>query len=93
MPAHTKRTIQDWPAMREELSQIRSRGYALDLEENEPGVRCIARAILDPLRGTVSSISVSGPRERIGDDRIPEIAREIQSAIRVLSQFGREVRA
>lgn len=93
MPAYTSCTISSWKPMQAELTRIRKRGYALDLEENEVGVRCIAAALSDPLRDSVVSISASGPRERVSDERIPEIARQIQFAIRSLNQFNREERA
>lgn len=93
MPAHTRNTISAWEPMQAELAAIRQRGYALDLEENEPGVRCVAVAVADPLRDSVISCSASGPRERMPDERIPEIARCIQSAVQKLNHFGREDRA
>lgn len=93
MPAYTKRTISTWEPMRKELTAIRKRGYALDLEENEVGVRCIAAAVADPLRDSVVSFSTSGPRERVSDERIPELARHIQTAIRSLNYLSREERA
>lgn len=93
MPAYTKSTISAWKPMQAELMAIRKRGYALDLEENEPGIRCVAAAVADPLRDSIVSFSASGPRDRMPDERIPEIARHIQTAIRTLTQFGREDRA
>ena len=45
-------------------------GYALDDEENELGVRCIAAAIPD-YRGRASyAVSVSAPISRMSDERI-----------------------
>lgn len=93
MPAYTRSTISAWKPMQAELAAIRKRGYALDLEENEPGIRCVAAAVADPLRDSIVSFSASGPRDRMPDERIPEIARHVQTAIRTLSQFGREDRA
>lgn len=93
MPAYTRNTISAWKPMQAELAAIRERGYALDLEENEPGIRCVAAAVADSLRDSVVSLSVSGPRDRMPDERIPEIARCIQTAIRTLSHYGREDRA
>jgi DNA-binding IclR family transcriptional regulator len=48
-----------------ELSRIRKRGYAVDSEENEPGVACVGCAILDWEGQPAGAISVSGPAHRI----------------------------
>ena len=90
MPKHTPWTISTWPKMLRELNAIRERGYALDLEENEPGVRCVAAAAADPLRGTVAAISVSGPRDRVPDERIQKISGEVLAAVRAVSLSTRE---
>jgi DNA-binding IclR family transcriptional regulator len=48
-----------------ELSQVRKQGFAVDDEENEPGVACIGAPILDISGQPVAAISVSGPAYRI----------------------------
>jgi DNA-binding IclR family transcriptional regulator len=48
-----------------ELDQVRRRGYAVDDEENEPGVGCIAAAIFDAAGQPVAAISISGSAHRI----------------------------
>lgn len=60
---HTPHTITDTDALMRELELIRGRGYALDDEEQELGVRCVAV----PLIGVpaLSAISVSGPSGRL----------------------------
>lgn len=63
MPASTVHTITDPERLIGELSKIRERGYALDEEEQELGVRCIAVPISDaPGR---FALSVSGPEGRM----------------------------
>lgn len=88
MRGHTKHTVRTWAAMQEELQAVRERGYALDLEENEPGVRCIAAAVTDPLRGSVAAVSISGPKVRLSDERMQEIAREAMAAARTISTLA-----
>ena len=48
-----------------DLELARKRGYAIDDQENEPGVACIGAAILDAGGHPVGAISVSGPAYRI----------------------------
>ncbi|MFB9839780.1 IclR family transcriptional regulator [Actinoallomurus acaciae] len=77
LPAHTPHTITDPAALLKELGLIRRRGYALDDEEQEIGVRCVAV----PLTGTptLAAISISGPQGRLPlnviDDVVPIMRR------------------
>ena len=44
---HNSRTIISASALRRELMQVRHSGYALDNEEDEPGVCCIGAPVFD----------------------------------------------
>ena len=69
MPAKTTATITDPDKMLMELATIRARGYVVDDEEMELGVRCVAA----PLRGTsLMAVSVSGPAARMTNDFLSE---------------------
>ena len=63
MPARTPHTRTEPDALMAELAVIRERGYAMDDEEQELGVRCVAV----PLTGapTLAAFSVSGPSGRM----------------------------
>ena len=84
----TGQTLSSWRQLSHELDAIRSRGYATDLEENEPGVRCVAAPVVDGLRGSVAAISVSGPRIRLEDDRLAELAKHVVVAARSISTYS-----
>ncbi|MDH3247796.1 MAG: IclR family transcriptional regulator [Acidimicrobiia bacterium] len=73
MVAKTSRTITSLEEMLEELEHVRERGYALDDEENEPGARCVAAAIIDPHDGPIGALSVSGPSWRLPDEAVQTI--------------------
>lgn len=81
---YTDRTVTDWSALRAELGLIRERGYAMDLEENEAGVRCVAAPFVDPLRGGVGAVSLSGPSVRIGDGDLDGFAKDVMAAARAI---------
>jgi DNA-binding IclR family transcriptional regulator len=51
--------------LKSELLVVRRRGYAVDREENEPGVACIGAPILNSAGHAVAAISVSGPSVRM----------------------------
>jgi DNA-binding IclR family transcriptional regulator len=62
---YTPSTIAAPKELRTELERIRKRGYSLDLEEHEPGVRCVGAAILGPHGEMVAALSISGPAQRL----------------------------
>ncbi|MFP4661004.1 MAG: IclR family transcriptional regulator [Halanaerobiales bacterium] len=65
---YTENTITDADILLEELKTIREQGYALDLEEKEIGVRCVAAPLFDKHGSLMGAISVSGPCSRITDE-------------------------
>lgn len=77
--AYTPNTISEPQALRTELERVRTRGYSLDLEEHEPGVRCVGAAILGPHGEMVAGLSISGPAHRLPErllrGRLAEAAR------------------
>ncbi|RDI70188.1 IclR family transcriptional regulator [Halopelagius longus] len=85
LTAYTDATITDPDALREELEAIRSRGVAFDDEERYEGVRCVASAIDVGTGELLGALSVSGPTERIDDDRFrTDIPNRIQNVVGVV---------
>ena len=78
--AFTPNTITDFDRLTAELKQIKAQGYALDNEEHEPGVFCIAAPIFDYSAHPVAAISVSAPASRMEPERIKEIAAQVVSS-------------
>lgn len=73
----TGNTITDFILFKKELHNIRQNGYAVDNEENELGVRCVAAPIFDFKGDIAAAISISGPVNRITDDKIDFISNEV----------------
>lgn len=76
LAAATPNTLTDLSDLLEEIEQVRTRGYALDLEEQEEGVTCVA-VPLEPATGPVAALSVSGPTARMGEERRDEIVTHL----------------
>lgn len=74
---YTEHTILTLEALLAELDGIRSRGYALDNEENELGVRCIAAALTDYTGASTAAFSISAPVIRMSDQRIEELSADV----------------
>ena len=77
MTARTPHTITDPGAFRDELAKTRARGYALDDEEQEEGVRCLAVPVRDASAQVVATLSVSGPVTRLNDQHLAEVIPEL----------------
>jgi DNA-binding IclR family transcriptional regulator len=81
----TSRTIATPEALRAELEKTRRRGYAVDDEELEEGLRCIAVPVLDAQRLPVAAVSVSGPSFRVTAQKLPTIANHLLQCVRGIS--------
>jgi len=89
LKAITANTITTAAALKAELKAVRSRGYAIDNEEKEQGLRCISAAVRGHSGKLFAAISVSGPAFRITKGRIPEIGHVVMRAANDLSvEFG-----
>jgi DNA-binding IclR family transcriptional regulator len=73
----TDYTIVSVTELKKELGEIREKGYALDNEENEMGVRCIAVCVRNHMRQPNNAFSISAPASRMTDERINNLAVDI----------------
>jgi IclR family transcriptional regulator, KDG regulon repressor len=61
----TPRTLVTLAALQDDFARIRRRGYAIDNEEHEEGVGCVATPLFDHTGEPCAALSVSGPTARI----------------------------
>lgn len=82
MPTPTAKSIGAIDDLLADLKLIRERGYSIDEEEQEIGVRCFAMAVPDT--PTPAAISVSGPVSRVDEyftDKAVPVLRKAAQAI------------
>ncbi|WP_069301353.1 HTH-type transcriptional regulator BhcR [Neptunicoccus sediminis] len=85
----TDQTLGSKQALEADLEQVRSRGYSVDDQERNIGMRCIAAPIRNALGEVIAGISVSGPTSRIDQTQIPALAEAvIAAASRVSHAMG-----
>ncbi len=82
----TPRTIITAETLLHHLEQVRKQGYALDDEEFDPGVRCIAAPVSDYRGRVVGSIGISGPATRMALERLPKLAATVSEIAKALSE-------
>ena len=71
--------------MKSELARVRRKGFAVNNEEVEPGVRCIGAPIFDHNSRVIATLSIAGPVFRMTKDRVPELARTVVNVANALS--------
>jgi DNA-binding IclR family transcriptional regulator len=80
LPLRTIHTLIDKAVIQRHLQDVRAQGYAVDDEENDIGVRCIAAPILDSSGEAVATVGISGPAVRVTRERIGALAALVVEA-------------
>ena len=70
MAGLTPNSITDPHKFVEHLSSVALQGFAVDMEECEAGLRCVAAPVLNDGGKVVAAISVSGPAFRLSEDHL-----------------------
>jgi IclR family acetate operon transcriptional repressor len=68
--AHTPHTLTSAAALWGDLELTRARGYALDEEEHELGIRCIAAPLFGRNRRVMGGISITGITFRVPPEQL-----------------------
>lgn len=82
----TSNTITDADLLDTELAVIRERGYAVDNEEYDEGLRCIGAPVWDHTGRVVAAIGIGGPVTRVTPGRIADLSEVVMTAARGLSR-------
>jgi DNA-binding IclR family transcriptional regulator len=86
----TPNTISDPDELMRHLACVRANGYAIDDEENEEGIRCVAAPIRNGSGRAEAAVSISGPTTRITTERIETELKNLvcQTANNISVQLG-----
>ena len=90
LPKRTENTITNPTQLKEHLNLVRAQGYAIDDEENEKGIRCVAAPIYNEVGKTVAATSISGPAFRITKKVIQESLKKevMETAFKISQRLG-----
>ncbi len=86
MEKRTSKTIVHSVKYLEELARVRELGYAVDEEENDHGVRCVAAPVFDGMGKVIASIGVSGTTTQNPLETLPKIAEFVKEAARKITR-------
>jgi IclR family transcriptional regulator, acetate operon repressor len=76
----TERTLVAPADLFGELAVVRRRGWGVDDEERNLGMRCVAAAIFNEYGEAIAGISVSGPTVRVTPERAQELGPMVKRA-------------
>lgn len=79
LTAYTPNTITAPERLSREIARARQQGYAVDDEEFAPGIRCVARPVMDAAGRMIAALGVSGPSVRVDDARLAELGTLVAS--------------
>ncbi len=80
LPRFTPRTLTTVPALLADLAEVRARGYAVDDEERNAGMRCVGAAIFNEYAEPLGGLSVSGPSVRVTPEAIARFGPLVRDA-------------
>ncbi|MFF0306436.1 IclR family transcriptional regulator [Streptosporangium sp. NPDC004379] len=86
LPGRTPHTLVTADDLLAHLAVVRARGYALDDEENLPGVLCVGAPVFDHTGRVLGGISISALAMDLGREEVERLAPEVMSAAREVSQ-------
>jgi IclR family KDG regulon transcriptional repressor len=87
LASRTASTITDRDKFFEHLRGVAVQGFALDLDETEVGLHCLAAPVFDAQGVVVAALSISGPAPRLSEERLlGELETEISDAAHRLSR-------
>ena len=85
LPQRTINTLTDADKLRRQVDDVRRRGYAIEVGENEDGLMCIGVPILDRTGYPVAAMSLSAPERRMKPELTAVAADALKGAAKRIS--------
>ncbi|KXI29073.1 IclR family transcriptional regulator [Paraglaciecola hydrolytica] len=76
----TSKTISDIPSLRKELQGVMALGYAVDDQEYNMDVRCVAAPVRDNRGVVVAAVGITAPATSFSKSQIPAMAAQVKEA-------------
>lgn len=86
LPKTTENTIQTVEAFKTFLSAVREKGYAIEDEEGEAGIRCIAVPIFDNTGRTAGALGITALRNELPSISFDQFGRQLQEQAAIVSR-------
>ena len=81
----TIKTLTSAKALRRQMDDVRLRGYAIEMGENEDGQMCIGVPFLDSAGYPIAAMSLSAPERRMKPEVTVHAVEALKSAARRIS--------
>ncbi len=90
LPRRTQNTITNSSRFKEHLQDVKDKGYAIDDEENEKGIRCVAAPIRNENGEVIAAMSISGPSIRLTLNAIQDSLKDhvCDTALNISKKLG-----
>lgn len=82
----TPKTISSKEQFLKEVETIREKGYAIDYEENEPGVCCVAMPIRDHTEKVIAAVSISTTVTQFAEEQLEKTVSALQKTTDQISK-------
>jgi IclR family transcriptional regulator, KDG regulon repressor len=89
LTARTPKTVTDAKALRAIFESVRERGYAIENEESEAGIRCIAAPVRNAGGTVIGAVGIAGPSQRLSLDSLTALSGPlIEAAAAISARLG-----
>jgi IclR family KDG regulon transcriptional repressor len=84
---HARRTITNFAQLLQSLTTVGERGYALEDEEYENGMRSVAAAIVNPAGRATCAVSVDAPVHRLTGKALTRTIRQVTNTVGAIADY------
>lgn len=81
----TPNAITDPKILRASFEDVRERGYAIEDEESELGIRCVAAPVMGADGNVVGAVGIAGPTQRVALEALTEFSGPLLDAAQSIS--------